>query len=128
MMPMNSIGTKPGGLPLGTYNINGIEQKFFGSAASKPAADCDNVDGMTIAAFWWVATTSDTDLVNMELAHVTVSGGMKVPVLKNTQLIKPFSKLWKFQAAAAKTTSLELLPQAKPETEGEPDNKKRKSS
>ena len=124
MNSMSSIGIKPGGLPLGIYEVNGIQQKFFGSGPSKPAVDCDKVDDMTIVAFWWVATTPDKALANMRLEHVTVSGGMKVPVLKNTQVIKPFSKLLKFQAAAAAmSTSLQLLPE-----EGEPAKKKRKSS
>ena len=77
---------------------------------------------MIIVAFWWVATTPDKALANMRLEHVTVSGGMKVPVLRNTQSIKPFSKLLKFQAAAAAmSTSLQLLPE-----EGEPAKKKKK--
>ena len=80
MNSMNSIGIKPGGLPLGTYEVNGIQQNFFGSGPSKPAVDCDKVDDMTIAAFWRVATTPDKALVNMRLEHVTVSGGLKVPV------------------------------------------------
>ena len=124
MNSMSSIGIKPGGLPLGISEVNGIQQKFFGSGPSKPAVDCDKVDDMTIVAFWWVATTPDKALANMRLEHVTVNGGMKVPVLKNTQVIKPFSKLLKFQAAAAAmSTSLQLLPE-----EGEPAKKKSKSS
>ena len=76
------------------------------------------MDGKTIDAFWWVATTHDRDLVNMELFNVTVNG-VKVPVLKNTQVIKAFSRLLKFQGvAAANATSLQLLPQAKPRDTG----------
>lgn len=117
------------GLPFGAYKVNDIEQKLFGSGASTFAVDCDKVDGMTMVAIWWVATALDKGQASMALAHVIVSGGVQVPVLKNTRVIKPFSRLLKCQAVVvAKTTSLQLRPQAKPDTQGELANKQGQNS
>ena len=55
-----------------------------------------NPDETSICAYFWVATTSSKDDANMEAGHVTASNGVKVPVLKNSKVIPPYTKLAKY--------------------------------
>ena len=56
-----------------------------------------------VAAFWWVAATSDKKEANMAMEYVNQSG-IQIPVLKNTVDLAPHTKLcmWKPQLAKDK--------------------------
>ena len=60
-----------------------------------------------MAAFWWVSVTPNKELVNMELRDSEVNGVL-VPVLRNTKMVPPFTRLYKFQPSAPfKSSSLQ---------------------
>ena len=73
--------------------------------------------------FWWVSTTSKKDDANMEMHHMKV-GGLQIPTMRNTEALKQFTRLLKFQEAPVpKSSSLQI---AKADT-GKPAKKSRKS-
>jgi hypothetical protein len=121
--------TQPGGLPLGTHKVDGHDVKFFGTASAKPSfktAD-DEMESVMMAAFWWVGTTNDKEFANMELQQMTANG-MKIPIMKNCQVIKPFTRLMKFSPlAAAPISTLKAVPQTTVPVPVPPVKKSRKS-
>ena len=73
--------------------------------------------------FWWVSTTSNKDVANMEMHHMSVNG-LQIPTLRNTQALTQLTRPLKFQEAPApKSSSLQI---AKADT-GRPAKKSRKS-
>ena len=55
---------------------------------------------VTVSAFWWVGTTHIKADANMEYSTVN-KGGIDVPVMRNTTVIEPFTKLARFNAKEA---------------------------
>ena len=129
MMPMNNIGTKASGLScsFGIHKAGDTSMEFFGVAPTKPPLACKDPESYIMAAFWWVATTSDKDDANMEMHQISVNG-CKIPIMKNSKAIPPCTKLRKFQAAPAvvKASSLTIVPTAS--AEKPPAKKARKST
>ena len=110
-LPMSNIGIKhgPSSVSFGNHTTKDWSGQLFGFPPSKPNATEVEFKQVTMAAFWWVAGTSDNDLVNM-VVHESVVDGMKIPTLKNNRMILPFTKLYKFQPVApAKTSSLKIV-------------------
>jgi hypothetical protein len=112
-LPMSNIGIKQGNtsVSFGNHATKDWSGQLFGFPPAKPPANVPEVDfkQVTMAAFWWVAGTSNKDLVNM-VVHESVVDGMKIPTLKNNRMILPFTKLYKFQPVApAKTSSLKIV-------------------
>jgi hypothetical protein len=120
-LPMSNIGIKHGPTSVSFGNVthgNPWEDKWsgqlFGFPPPKPRPDETDFQHVMMAAFWWVAGTSDNDLVNMEV-HESSVDGIKIPTLRNNRVLKPFTKLYKFQPLApVKTSSLKIEPAAKP--------------
>ena len=130
-LPMSNIGMKhgPSSVSFGNHVTNDWSGQLFGFPPAKPPQELHcGYSQVLMAAFWWVAGTSNTDLVNI-VVHESVVDGVKIPTLKNNKIILPFTKLYKFQPLApAKTSSLKIeheKPAEKPSDK--PAAKKRKS-
>ena len=94
-------------------------------APQKPKfeAGCDAPEDAVMVPFWWVSTTSKKDDANVEMHHIKV-GGLQIPTLRNTEALKQFTRLVKFQEAPApRSSSLQI---AKEDT-GKTGKKARKS-
>ena len=125
-LPMSNIGIKhgPSSVSFGNHKTKDWSGQLFGFPPAKPNATEVDFKQVTMAAFWWVAGTSNNDLVNM-VVHESVVDGMKIPTLRNNRMILPFTKLYKFQPVApAKTSSLKIVR----EPTEKPAAKRRKSS
>jgi hypothetical protein len=110
-LPMSNIGIKhgPSSVSFGNHATKDWSGQLFGFPPAKPNATEVDFKQVTMAAFWWVAGTSNNDLVNM-VVHESVVDGMKIPTLRNNRMILPFTKLYKFQPVApAKTSSLKIV-------------------
>ena len=110
-LPMSNIGIKhgPSSVSFGNHVTKDWSGQLFGFPPAKPQGAEVDFQQVTMAAFWWVAGTSDNDLVNM-VVHESVVDGMKIPTLRNNRMILPFTKLYKFQPMApAKTSSLKIV-------------------
>ena len=110
-LPMSNIGIKhgPSSVSFGNHTTKDWSGQLFGFPPAKPNATEVDFKQVTMAAFWWVAGTSNNDLVNM-VVHESVVDGMKIPTLRNNRMILPFTKLYKFQPVApAKTSSLKIV-------------------
>ena len=71
-------------------------------------AGCDLPEDAVMVPFWWVGTTSNKDDANMEMYHMSVNG-LQIPTLRNTQALKQFTRLLKFQEAPVpKSSSLQI--------------------
>lgn len=64
----------------------------FGVSNWKQYTNLDTPKGGHMDPFWWVKSTSDPVLVNMELATM-VQDGITIPILQNTKGIKPKDQL-----------------------------------
>jgi len=71
-----------------------------------------NPDETTVCAYYWVTTTTSKDDANMEVGHVTASNGVKVPVLKNSKVIPPYTKICRYVAPAVINQVSSLQPAA----------------
>ena len=80
-----------------------------------------------MAAFWWVSPTSDKELGNMELCVLPTANGMKLPVLKNTKQIPPFTRLWKWQESTHVPTSSSFRADKPESPEAQPAKARKKS-
>ena len=128
-LPMSNIGIKhgPSSVSFGNHTTKDWSGQLFGFPPSKPNATEVEFKQVTMAAFWWVAGTSNKDLVNM-VVHESVVDGMKIPTLRNNRMILPFTKLYKFQPVApAKTSSLKIVREPAEKPANKPESKRRKS-
>ena len=128
-LPMSNIGIKhgPSSVSFGNHTTKDWSGQLFGFPPAKPNATEVDFKQVTMAAFWWVAGTSNNDLVNM-VVHESVVDGMKIPTLRNNRMILPFTKLYKFQPVApAKTSSLKIVRETAEKPADKPDSKRRKS-
>ena len=60
--------------------------------AKGPIGSPEFGDKSVVAAFWWVSTTTDKKLANMEMTKM-IQDGVTVPVLKNSVDLPPWTKL-----------------------------------
>ena len=61
-----------------------------------------------MVAYWWVEETSNTKLVNMT-DDVIEKNGVSIPILKNSVVLEPHVKLYKYKAAARKKDNAVIM-------------------
>jgi hypothetical protein len=95
--PLHNITTK--GAATAAEVSHGDGEMFYVHPPAKPPLKPDQAiewpDDSTIAAYWWVETTSDRKLCNMEYSYIEKQG-FKIPVLTNSVELPPFTCLKRF--------------------------------
>ena len=106
----NLVTTKTSGCQsLGKFEVDNNSVEFFASSPPKPPLEKGVVvwkPNTTVAAFWWVGTSSVKNEANMAIELVTKKG-IDLPVLKNTKDLLPFEKLVRYKAKDASATPLQ---------------------
>ena len=100
--------------------------KFYVVPPGKPALKLDQ--GLEweataiIAAYWWIDTTGDRKLANMEISYEE-KNGVTVPVMTNTIEIPPFTSLRRYVKPQAKAQGIAAQLEGATSTGGDKDGK-----